>query len=1788
MKTIFRRIFQAFVLLAVLITPLRSRADEWAEYENPATGGLTSWSAYSTDPRVESRRTDHFLIRYGHERQEGILVEQIAIGHLQYLENCYDTWLALGFTPGLGGLSTKKYKSVLHVAKTFPGDPTGPVGATGFGEGDSSGHASGCCVPVSYLGYRDGNGCTPHEFGHGWGTSLPSILSESVANWIEQLALVDYPHDWCAVGMPMGHTANLYNNLSLFNYFMDAPGYGAPFLMKLFYEPNLNVPPLDPALDDIIRKAIRCDTSGAVDKAGAIHDGLGLMCAKMLDMDFWNHRVNGFDKSTMRRNTAFDNDLTRAYFHFNRIPMVKQAGVTGTWYRPEFSMIPQSLSQNYIPLTVTATNSPRTVTCIFRPVADAVRGTSFRACFVAFNRNKEARYSAVWNAGEKSFTLADDETAVYLAIIACPYALNAVLTHNDYTSDNVAMFPYRISLTGATPKGWQWPEPVAGTFTLHSNGGGKKANTATVDASAFVGPNAMVLGTAKVTGNARIEDYAVVDGSAVVGGAAGASDDPVISGHAYISGTAQVYGHAKVRDYGWVSGSSKVYENAIVMAHSVLNGAQVSGHAVINSTSVRDPSLCYKGRVSGCAIIGGDTSGDAPMDKGVYCEFPGLSVLDNAYQYLGYNFEKKSCVFAMDHYGMNHSYLMGEPQVVSDTINNVTTTVLNLDGVSHYVELRPDAVDFPDVTIAVWVKWAKNTNNQIIFSCGDGNTKYISLSPKASTTGKLQFAISNGKAIQYLNGTAPLAPGVWTHVAVTLLVNTGTLYVNGMQVAQNSNMTINPDQVHAPLMENANFIGRNASGNYFAGRIDEFKVLNKALSAAEVLALKGAVTAGKVVATDTTPPAPALATWLVAPVVTRDHAITMSATEGKDAGGNGVLYFFRCVNDPLHDSGWISENKFTDYKCAAGVRYTYTVRMKDAKGNEGKESEQAGVTTPPADKAAPTPDSPTFASAPKGISTTAISMTATQGVDDDETVLYMFTRVGTPSATSGWTSSRTWTDKGLTSGRSYSYTLQMKDGHGNRTAITTSASAVARDDTPPALDTDFRMQWHILPYTLLDKRMRMVAREPAETNVEYYFECVEQPSVNSGWTLSKTWVTPAFTKDGTYSFRFQLRDTSPQQNTSVWSAVKTARVLPTNSYHDYALEQLATLPNSTLVRFSGKVTKVNAGDYQVSSSDGRTSITVVPRTYKNVTDASLLDRTVDIKGHLWTYAGTPKRVTEAFVRGNPQSGKVEFENCEYSDEHFFALRCHAEASGIEYLGGFPTGYAVTIPNVAATTQMTVGYRNGNGTMSLYVNGTHVQDLTLPHVKEWGKAIFTGLAIPAGATLRLQRDAGDSEPDLDYVIVGPVYPVTGKVSQAGGASLSGATVYFSDVPNASANSHAATVTTDASGNFSYNMRDGAWYVCASCPNYNVSADQILKLSGSGKANVSFMLVPNVKIAGKVINQNNKTAISSASVYFAATPGGVPLFTTQTTTTGDYQQSLQNGTWYVHAGQTGFYPSDEQVVVVKGVNRSGMNVQLEPNPQVIPQTGNLYFQVTTDSFTAGEGAQTGTWQLQVLDGKNVSADKSKFAVTGGSPSMELRGALKWVRNKYDDMEGYEVQNRTLTPILPFKGATFVAVIKPTLLDRVTFGYGGQYILNVGYTGQKGFSLIMMNNTGQLKIRRNGQDYLTDVIIPDGQKTVLSCVVQPDGAFKLYANGVLVYTQTEKSPFVNIDLTANAAYQKKVSIGQGAIWLDGSACYNGNIGDVLVYYTPLDDKDRTQLELHLMKKFTIPVKHKSVSVR
>ncbi|MDX2601795.1 glycoside hydrolase family 127 protein [Streptomyces caniscabiei] len=163
----------------------------------------------------------------------------------------------------------------------------------------------------------------------------------------------------------------------------------------------------------------------------------------------------------------------------------------------------------------------------------------------------------------------------------------------------------------------------------------------------------------------------------------------------------------------------------------------------------------------------------------------------------------------------------------------------NVRGSYQYVDL-PAAVlgGASAITLSVWVKPTHNANWQRIFDFGNNTTRYMYLASR-NGSGVPRFAITNSGAggEQALNGNAALPLNQWSHLAVTISGTTGTLYVNGTAVAQNTSMTLNPSALGA--LTN-NWLGRSnyADDPVFAGAFDEFNVWSRALTTAEITSLQ--------------------------------------------------------------------------------------------------------------------------------------------------------------------------------------------------------------------------------------------------------------------------------------------------------------------------------------------------------------------------------------------------------------------------------------------------------------------------------------------------------------------------------------------------------------------------------------------------------------------------------------------------------------------------------------------------------------------------------------------------------------------------------------------------------------------------------------------------------------------------------------------------------------------------------------------------------------------------------------
>ncbi|HYY20023.1 MAG TPA: LamG domain-containing protein, partial [Streptosporangiaceae bacterium] len=104
---------------------------------------------------------------------------------------------------------------------------------------------------------------------------------------------------------------------------------------------------------------------------------------------------------------------------------------------------------------------------------------------------------------------------------------------------------------------------------------------------------------------------------------------------------------------------------------------------------------------------------------------------------------------------------------------------VSLCGNNEYTKLPSGIVGgLHDFTISAWVNPSANSAWSRVFDFGNGTSDYMFLTLNAGG-GPIRFAITNSGAggEQQINGTSELPLNTWSHVAVTVSGDTGTLYV---------------------------------------------------------------------------------------------------------------------------------------------------------------------------------------------------------------------------------------------------------------------------------------------------------------------------------------------------------------------------------------------------------------------------------------------------------------------------------------------------------------------------------------------------------------------------------------------------------------------------------------------------------------------------------------------------------------------------------------------------------------------------------------------------------------------------------------------------------------------------------------------------------------------------------------------------------------------------------------------------------------------------------------------------
>ncbi|MGN6644593.1 MAG: hypothetical protein ACTHKU_16510, partial [Verrucomicrobiota bacterium] len=361
------------------------------------------------------------------------------------------------------------------------------------------------------------------------------------------------------------------------------------------------------------------------------------------------------------------------------------------------------------------------------------------------------------------------------------------------------------------------------------------------------------------------------------------------------------------------------------------------------------------------------------------------------------------------------------------------------------------------------------------------------------------------------------------------------------------------------------------------------------------------------------------------------------------------------------------------------------------------------------------------------------------------------------------------------------------------------------------------------------------------------------------------------------------------------------------------------------------------------------------------------------------------------------------------------------------------------------------------------------------------------------------------------------------------------------------------------------------------------DQTYVMTGSAGYVVSDVLVDGVSV-GAVTSYtfSNVSTNHTIGASFVALPPQ-PI----TASAGANGTISPSGTVYVVAGNNQTFsiiPNSGYAVssvIVDGVSQGeiysytfnfvtaphSISATFRPLSMNIPKVDQLVFGAVS-SVLPGDSVTITNWPAYVPTNKTL--------VTIGSPTSTLVGTNIWESNNSGTFDGYRYPGGSggggeyLAPI-PCSGATIIAVAAPNTLYSTADGWNS--IVDVFYDQ---LVLGIRNYDGTVVARVKGNLVYSSDVIPSGQPTVLTMVVQPDGSYKVWANTALVLSGSSSSL---TNLTPGAeAYQHYINVGRNNP--DTWTCFNGNIGDVFLYKTALSTAERQQVEAILMTKFGAPL--------
>jgi hypothetical protein len=255
---------------------------------------------------------------------------------------------------------------------------------------------------------------------------------------------------------------------------------------------------------------------------------------------------------------------------------------------------------------------------------------------------------------------------------------------------------------------------------------------------------------------------------------------------------------------------------------------------------------------------------------------------------------------------------------------------VSLNGTNQYLTLPAGVLSgLTNCTISMWANLDSASAWSRLFDFGTGTSNYMFLTTSNGTT--IRFAITTNGAgnEQQINGTTAFPMGGWHHVAVTLAGSIGTIYVDGVQVGQNTTMTLNPSSLGNTTF---NYIGKSqySADPYLTGVVDEFRIYSQALSASQITSLVSTDPLGL-------EPAP---TSLAATAGTNQVALTWTAAAG--ATSYEVLRATVSGGPYTTVATGVTTTSYTNTGLTTGTTYYYAV-MAFSATSESPNSNQASA-----------------------------------------------------------------------------------------------------------------------------------------------------------------------------------------------------------------------------------------------------------------------------------------------------------------------------------------------------------------------------------------------------------------------------------------------------------------------------------------------------------------------------------------------------------------------------------------------------------------------------------------------------------------------------------------------------------------------------------------------------------------------------------------------------------------------------------------------------------------------------